>query len=578
VKKGYVTLVLHNHLPYVIGHGMWPHGMDWLNEAAAETYIPLINSLQGLQTDGIKAGITLGITPVLTEQFADDRFKDGFSEYLNQKIESAEENAVNFAKTGNEQSKSLAGNWSDYYRWVSKLFHESFDHDLVKQLRRLQDEECIEIITCAATHGYLPLLGTDESVRAQILTGIDSYRHHYGRDPRGIWLPECAYRPHYSWRPPVGDQDEPVERKGVEEFLHDAGIKYFFVDSHLLQGGKAIGTYLERFEALQQLWRQFEKEYSPRERDISKTPYSLYYVSSTGGDKPVAIFTRDPRTTIQVWSGEHGYPGNGHYLDFHKKHFPGGLRYWRVTGPNCDLADKELYEPERIEGIVHEQSDHFVQMIAELADGHYTKEGKPAVICSPYDGELFGHWWFEGPRWLEALLRKLHAHPELEPVTTSKAMETIPPEHVINIPEGSWGEGGFHYIWLNDWTTWTWRHVYEDERAMIATVRSLGDGKGLAREIVEQMARELLLLESSDWQFLISTWSARDYAEARVDQHHSNFQRLRSMTERVMNGEEPTESDLNFMQDCKLTNGIFKINLNYWGESQSPSDRPETER
>jgi 1,4-alpha-glucan branching enzyme len=564
MTKGYVTIVLHNHLPFVIGHGMWPHGMDWLNEAAAETYIPLVDVFQRLAAEGIKAGVTIGVTPVLTEQLADERFKQGFDDYLEMKIEAAVENAAAFAHTGEERLQRLAEDWGNYYSRVRELFNDRLDRDIVGRLRALQDEGCIEIITCAATHGYLPLLGTDEGVRAQISTGVASYWKHYGRAPRGIWLPECAYRPRYAWREPTDPQGRPVLRAGIEEFLHDADIRYFFVDTHLLQGGKAIGVYLERFEGLKQLWKRFESEYTPRELDVTKTPYNLYYVSSTGGDKPVAVFTRDPRTTIQVWSGEHGYPGNGYFLDFHKKHFPGGHRYWRVTGVKVDLAEKQVYEPERIDGILYEQGSHFVDLIEELLAAHYAKEGKPGIICSPYDGELLGHWWFEGPRWLENVIRRLHSHPEIRLVTASRALELAPPRHVVSIPEGSWGEGGFHYIWFNDWTTWTWRLIYEDERAMLETVRRMGDQDGVLQDVVEQMARELLLLESSDWQFLISTWSARDYAEARVDRHHANFQRLQSMAERILGGDVLAPTDLNFLHECRANNGIFDIDLDHW--------------
>ena len=567
--NGYATLVLHNHLPYVIGHGMWPHGMDWLNEAAAETYIPLIDMTRRLLNEGIRARITMGVTPVLTEQLADGRFKQGFDSYLEQKIEAAEEDAKTFISYGNDHRRELAARWRSWYQHKRRLFNEEYDRDLVAQLRKLQDEGAIEIITCAATHGYLPLIGRDECVRAQIMTGVESYRRHYGRDPRGIWLPECAYRPRYAWKPPVGEETEPVMRAGVEEFLHDAGIKYFFVDTHLLQGGEAIGVYLERFEGLQQLWKQFEQEYHPREIEADKKPYGIYYASSTGGKKPVAIFARDPQTTVQVWSGEHGYPGNGAYLDFHKKHYPGGHRYWRVTSAKSDLADKEVYDPAPIEGIILEQSEHFVHLLANLLRENRNPDGAPGLVCSPYDGELYGHWWFEGPQWLEATVRKLDAHPEVQQATASEAMEAAPPHRVVNIPEGSWGEGGFHYIWFNDWTSWTWRHIYEAENAMVETARQLDGRKGPAAEIAEQMARELLLLESSDWQFLISTWSARDYAEARVDRHARNFRRLRAMVDKLLKGEELQPTEMNFYETCRSTNSIFEIKLEHWSDPVS---------
>ncbi|MBI5682675.1 MAG: hypothetical protein HZC45_05865 [Deltaproteobacteria bacterium] len=349
-KIGSFTFVLHSHLPYVLSHGRWPHGTDWLNEAAAETYIPLLNVFNRLIIEGISPKVTIGLTPILTEMLASDSFKTEFKAYLGQKLEAAKNDIAEFERLGQPDYLAVARMWLDFYRNIYKDFVEKYNQNIVSTFAELQRANHIEIITCGATHGYFPLLSRDESIQAQVKQAVSSYIRHYGKNPRGIWLPECAYRPRYEWKPPVPTEKntKPYMRKGVEEFLSENNIEYFFIDSHLLKGGKAIGVYLDRFDALKSLWTRFSEQYKPPPEDTEKTPYSIYWVGpAVEGKMPVAIFTRDPKTGVQVWSGEHGYPGDPNYLDFHKKRFPGGLRYWQVTDSKADLADKTEYVPNR---------------------------------------------------------------------------------------------------------------------------------------------------------------------------------------------------------------------------------------
>jgi len=233
-------------------------------------------------------------------------------------------------------------------------------------------------------------------VQAQIKLGVATYKKHFGCQPQGIWLPECAYRPAYNWTPPVEGFGGSRPRKGVEEFLSENGIQYFIVDSHLLKGGKSIGVYLDRFEALKQLWKNFENQYKPAEEDTAKSSHRLYYAASIQGKNPVGFFIRDPDTGIQVWSGEHGYPGDGNYLDFHKKHYPGGHRYWKVTSAKSDLADKQVYEPELVQSRILENASHFKNLVRSICLSEDFKDGYTPIVCAPFDAELFGHWWFEG--------------------------------------------------------------------------------------------------------------------------------------------------------------------------------------
>jgi 1,4-alpha-glucan branching enzyme len=570
---GSFTFVLHSHLPYVIAHGKWPHGMDWLNEASAETYVPLLNVLNELLEEGYSPKMTIGISPVLCEQLSDQSFKEEFSSYLQTKIIAAEKDIQEFSKHERKLLPRLAEMWRDYYRKIRSDFQDRYGRDIISQFRGLQDAGHIEIITCAATHGYLPLLSQDTSVQAQIKQAVRNYTKFFGKAPRGIWLPEAAYRPRYKWSPPLETSlgKKSYLRKGVEEFLSENGIDYFIIDSALLKGGKAIGVYIDRFDALRTLWSQYEKEYSPRKEEIDKTPREIYLVG-TEGKKPVAVFTRDPDTGLQVWSGEWGYPGDGNYLDFHKKHFPGGHRYWKITSAKSDLADKWEYFPEDAQKRIPENASHFKGLIKSLLTQYHEETERKGIVCAPYDAELFGHWWFEGTEFLKLVLKYVADDPEIELTTCSSFLDEAKPSQVVSIPEGSWGEGGYHYIWLNQWTQWTWKHIYEDEIRMQELVREFGetDDERLIN-ILKQLARELFLLQASDWQFLISTWSARDYAELRVSEHHQNFVRLAEMAEKYGRGEWVDEGEWTFLGDLEARDSIFKdVNYKWFGRVEFP--------
>ncbi|RKZ26992.1 1,4-alpha-glucan branching protein [bacterium] len=530
-----IGFVLHSHLPYLLGHGTWPHGVEWLYEAACETYIPLLRVFKRLKKEGIPFGVTINFTPVLSEQLKDERFKKGFIEYLESKIEFAKKDLPLFGE--------LAKFWLEFYEGVLREFEEE-GRDIAGAMRELQEDGVIEILTSAATHGYLPLLGFDESVKGQVKEGVRSYKKNFGKEPSGIWPPELGYRPSYIWAPHNG-MLPPRKRKGLEEVYQEEGIKFFLVDAHLLKGGKPIGTYLSLFEGLKILWEQSGRGIEMEEKELS--PYSIYLASSDGIALP--FFTRDPETALQVWSKDCGYPGDANYLEFHKKHFPGGLRYWRITSPSRDLGEKDLYHPEWAEDSLRKHAEHFVSLLSGI---------KGELVIAPYDTELFGHWWFEGPEWLYLVIKKIHEH-GMGTATLSRILEENPPSLVLRLPEGSWGEGGFHWVWLNEWTEWTWRHIYECEKKFFGMA---GKIKGELKErILKQLARELLLLQSSDWQFLITTWSARDYAERRFCEHLENFERLYSFLEK----ESLSAREVSYLEELESRNSLFPdINPHEW--------------
>ncbi len=564
--KGYFTFVLHSHLPYVINHGEWPHGMDWLYEAAAETYIPLLNEFYALVQEGISPKITIGITPILAEQLASEKFKHGLLGYFNQKIEAAVDNRQEFVKLKKKHLEALAVYWENNYRKVRNDFEQTYGGNILKAFKELQDGGHVEIITCAATHGYLPLLGNDEAIDAQVRVGKETYRRHFGRDPKGIWLPECAYRPSYEWVSPIKEYPKKFHRRGIEEFLFKYDINYFLVDKHLIMGGEGKGVYIDRFDSLKQLWRQFEKEWKPSDVDETRSIYKNYLVSSTGSSRAAVVYGRHEESALQVWSGEYGYPGDGRYLEFHKKHFPGGHRYWKVTSSKADLADKQEYYIEDIEDALENQASHFAGLIHNFLEANYVKTGEYGMLTAPFDTELFGHWWFEGPRWLGKVLRKLHADPEVRANTLSEHLANNQPQVSVSLPEGSWGQGGFHYIWLNQWTEWTWKHIYAVEDRMVALAEKYYDSKDeTLTRLLNQIARELLLLESSDWQFLISTWSARDYAEDRVVVHDERIGRIETILAEYLEQGELDKDSEEYLRRIEVEDDVFpSIDFRYW--------------
>ena len=542
MTKGYLSFVLHGHLPWVLEQGTWPHGEVWLLEAAAETYTPTLTMLTNLyENHGFTNMLTMGITPVLTEQLAHPRFKGGFENYLNERIDQSYKDKDHFNWIGEPEIAQLAERWIRYYSSVKEQFVERFNKDLVEGYKILQDKGAIEIITCGLTHGYLPLLGKEETVNAQIKGGQSIYRYRYGgRDSVGIWLPELAYRPTYRWKNPLTDEE--FDRQGIEYYLARNDIKYFLVDTPLLRGGEGIGTYLDRFDALKKLWTQFEKQ----KPNLAHKDYSLYRPYFVGGtedyENKISFFTRDDKTGILVWSGDIGFPGDGNYLEFHKKHWPSGNRYWKVTGKDVDLGKKEIYNHKKVVERLDENSNHFFNVVKESLLQTYQQLDKPGVVVCPYDFELFGHWWFEAIGFLERLVIKINEDDEIATTTTKTYLEKYPAdkETYVPLPEGSWGKGNFHWIWLNDDTAYCWKYVYECEDLYLKDLKEFKDtfyqDFNLAKRLINQLGRELLLLSSSDWEFLISTWAARDYAEKRIELHYTNFKKLHSLFKQYKDG------------------------------------------
>jgi 1,4-alpha-glucan branching enzyme len=558
------SLVLHTHLPMVVNHGRWPHGSDWLNEATFECYLPLLETAHRLVAEGLSPKWTINISPVLTEQLASPEFQKELSFYYENVRRACQESREHFKKEGQHAIVDLTYFWEEFYERMWEL-HRRIGGDIPGTFGELQRGGHLELITCAATHGYLPLLSRDESIHLQLRAAVETHTRHFGRAPRGIWLPECAYRPRYEWTAPAGPERgrERRMRPGIEELLAAHGLEYFVADSHLVAAGEPVFLYRD-FIGLR---GELSEATSPMPAVEPRSPYVPYRVASRGGTGSAIAFIRDPRSTLQVWSRERGYPGEYSYLEFHKKHFPGGVRFWKITDSSGDLGTKQVYDPKVAAEKVGLQAGHFVGLVKETIE--QARAGRGGMVCSPYDAELFGHWWFEGPLWLEQVVREMSRN-GVRPMTLGEALAVVPPEGPLQLPEGSWGEGGDHRVWLNRDTEWTWDRVYSAEREWVDHLQ-LGDGGDPAlTRVLSQAARELMLLQASDWQFLITTGAARDYAERRVAEHYAGFKRLSEMAHTLRQGQPLAGEAADTLRRLEREDFVFPDLNPTWAQSPTP--------
>ena len=524
MKAGAFTYVLHSHLPYCRNAGRWPHGEEWIHEAASETYIPLLNALYDLKEEGCSFKLTLGITPVLVEQLADPLVIDHLVEFVEDKIHRAQGDIERFDGAGESHLLYLARFYFDHYQHVLTTFNERFERNIVAAFKKLQDEGYIEITTSTATHAYLPLIERDSSIYGQLHTGKASYKRHFGAEPVSVWLPECGYRPAYH----VGGSGESYVKPGLESFLAQLGLGCFFVETHTIEGGEPVGKAKEEvIGPYAGISRRYVVPSTQYPEPTLRTTYLPYWVQSP----EVAVIGRNNRTSMQVWSAEWGYPGDFNYREFHKKDGVSGLQYWKVTGAKVDLAYKEYYDPYWAGQRIIEHSSHYANLVEELITNFYQETGKFGIISAAYDTELFGHWWFEGVDWLKQVLRSLSESELVELTTASEFIRQHPPEDVLALPESSWGLGGGHFTWQNADTDWVWPIIHTASLRMEELVTRYPEANGAMKKILNQAARELVLMQSSDWPFLITTGQARQYAENRFLEHVNRFQQLADVAE-----------------------------------------------
>ena len=488
--SGSFALMLHCHMPYCRMAGVWPAGEEWLLEAMNETYVPLLRMLHQWHLDGLQARLTVGLVPILMEQLADPYMNRRFTEYLDDKIARARRDIARLQADPARQA--VARYWADRFVEHRRAFDEDFGGDLLGSFRRMQEVGCCEVITSAATHAFLPLLERDSAVRAQVRIGQSTYLKHFGREAQGFWMPECAYRP--------AECREGGARRGIDEWLRDVGVRYTIVESVGLTRANLVAS---------------------RHRENAPTTDRGYALESD-----VKVFGRNEATGRQVWSSREGYPGDPAYLEFHCRDADSGLQYHAVTGAD----EKRVYQPDLAQSRVECHAGHFASLVRnEVLRAHRDGVDMPVVVA-PYDGELFGHWWHEGVDWIDRVARLL-ADDHVVRMVRCSDLEREYGEgcSTIEMRASSWGENADFGVWLNEEHGWVWPIINQVTREMEGAVaRGVGEGRESERgsRLMRQAARETLLLQASDWPFLLHTRQAKEYANQRFHQHHQRLRKL----------------------------------------------------
>ncbi len=488
--QGHVALLLHAHLPFV-RHPEHERFLEesWLYEAISETYLPLLAVARGWRRDGIPARITLTLSPTLCAMLQDDLLRYRYQRHLDTLLDLA-------------TRETYRTQWEPGFRDLASFYRQRFEDlqslwqvcggDLVGAFRELQDAGILEIATTAATHGLLPLFAAHpSSIRGQILTARDDYRRCFGRDPAGIWLPECAYM------------------RGLDGFLHEAGLRWFVVDTHGLLNA------------------------TPRPRHGVFAP-----VITPAG---LAAFGRDLESAKQVWSRHAGYPGDPRYRDFYRDiGFDLEFDYVRPALPSPDLrgftgikyrrigtdarGEKGVYHPADGRHAADDHAHHFLQSRIAQARKLAGILGRPPIVLCPYDAELFGHWWYEGPEFLDLFVRKASCDQHSFQLSTpSQYLHEQPVQQVAAPAESSWGEEGYYRVWLNETNEWILPHLDVAMERMHQIARRFPEPTDLERRTLNQAARELLLAQSSDWPFIMRTGTSPAYARQRVTDHLLHF-------------------------------------------------------
>lgn len=531
---GSFVFMLHSHLPYYKKAGMWPFGEENVYECMSACYIPLLDVVEELYNEGIKAKLTIGITPILAEQLADEHLNKGFEEYLNTKIEAVAKDIERYPDPlvpHSQHKEYLAKFYHEWYSNIKDHYINRYNRDLIGAFKKYNDLGAIEVASSAATHCFSPLMATETNLNAQFRTGAETHKKFFGKAPKGCWLPECAYRPGFETTDQTGKK---VYRPPIEVTLANNGFEYFFTESHVIEGGVSVGS-----RRVVGIYGNIEYIPLPSRPSTGLTTYEAYWLQGA----QVAVMGRNDRAGFQVWSAAHGYPGDGCYREFHKKDDKSGMNYWRITSPQTDLGDKMLYDPVLAINRTGENSDHYVDLVYHLLNDYKNATGKEGLLMVSFDTELYGHWWFEGLHWIKGIIKKLNNHvPSVKRQCASEYLEENRPSAAVTLPESSWGQGGHFWVWQNHQTEWMWTIIHSAEYRMDNIAQTFkNETDPLKVRVLNQIARENLLLQSSDWPFLITTWQARDYATDRFLEHKDNFEKLANMIEK-------NEIDVQFLE------------------------------
>ncbi|MBI9105107.1 MAG: DUF1957 domain-containing protein [Spirochaetales bacterium] len=491
IEKGYLGFVLHSHLPYV-HHPEKQHCLEeyWFFDALAETYLPLLDLFNKLYAEKIPYKLTISLSPTLTTMLLDDLLQTRFAAYLENKIALGEKELERNRK--NPDLLKLSELYKKHYEKCRDSFENTYKRNLIKGFKALEKAGCIEIITTAATHAFLPLYQEfPRVIEAQIHTAVMSYGRVFGKAPRGMWIPELGYFP------------------GLGKYMKQHGIDYSFVAAH----GQLFAN--------------------------KKSKYGVYGPVETSSG--ILAFSRDIPASRAVFSTEDGYPGDqvyrdaeqdigfdqgfdyiGPYIYDDKIRINTGYKYYRI-----DTGEKgHVYNPEKAAAKAIAHAENYIYLRSKQVKKLKTLMDRPPIIICPYDSEIFGKWWYEGLIWFEHVIRKAAQSDDFEMSTPSQYIDEFSVNEKVEPIFSSWGNKGYASVWLEGSNDWIYRHIHKASERMKELVARFPNESGLKKRVLDQAAREVLLSQASDWPFIMKTCLSADYAKMRVKRHLYNFNKI----------------------------------------------------
>ena len=514
---GKLAIVLHAHLPYVRKNEKNSLEEDWLFQAILECYIPLLQVIESSQKENpLNTKLTISLSPTLLSLLQNEQVKETFPSW----IETRKYFLNDLSQEEKVASEFLMKNLNDKH-----LYWQKHNGDLINRFKVLNQSGNLDILTCAATHGYLPILRENpETVRGQIKTAIVSHKEILGVNPLGIWLPECAYY------------------ENLDQILFDSGIRYAVLDGHGILNA------------------------SPRPR------YGVYApICSKNG---VAFFGRDSESTLPVWSAKDGFPGDKVYREFHKdlgwelppsrlkeKGIPSvrplGLKYYKITDHKSSLDNKEFYIENEAKKKAEEHADTYLLSRSKQLENLSVSSSFEPILIAPFDAELFGHWWYEGPIFIGNILKKSTKY-SIRLTNLKEILMEKPKLQICDPSPSSWGQGGYHNYWLNDKNSWIVPEITK-AGSMFVECSSKSFNDEFSIRLLKQAARELLLSQSSDWSFILRAGTTTELAKERIDRHLFRFWKVIEMLENI------SKTDLIFLEMIEEEDKVFpKINILDW--------------
>lgn len=448
---GRLAIVLHSHMPYVEGHGVWPFGEQWLWEVVGSCYMRVADAVRG-------KAVTIGITPVLADQLEAMRGAAG-DRYVAWVNDSREyvfgEDMAAFIKVERpDLHAALSPQLADYRESV-----ERFEYEFARDLNGMFDDlggTGVELLAGPATHPIMPLIASDYGLDLQLSTGMGSHAARFGA-ARGIWLPECAWD------------------RGLDVALARGGVEYFCVDQSAIFGEVA-------FENLEP-------------------------IATPAGPLAIPI---DWHTIAQVWR-EDGYPATDAYRSTFARTIHDLLPY--------DNAERG-WNPAAARAQAEAHADTFLRALAGRLETYADDRSRPGTSVFAADTELFGHWWYEGPWWLESVLDKAAGY-GIELVTLGQVAADAQPVD-REVARSTWGRG-------KNFETWDSPKVAEiawnQRRSELALERLIAGSGDKGADVAEE---ELLALQSSDWSFMEFGGKTGDYGAQRFGEHLAAFERALS--------------------------------------------------